>query len=368
MKSYKAIGLMSGTSLDGLDIAYCSFNSNDDKWSYKIINSETISYNDSMKDQLRQAPQLPGKDLVELHNEYGKYIGQQVSLFIEKHNNCKPEFIASHGHTVFHQPEKKYTFQIGSPAAIAAEVKKTVVADFRSLDVALGGQGAPLVPIGDQLLFSDYDFCINLGGFANISFRKNNKLLAFDICPVNFVINKLITEAKIPVSDFFCNNIDSKYLSCDPDGYIASKGKLNMQLLDKLNSISFYKESGPKSLGEEWVKCNMWPVLDNSDKSINDVLNTYYHHVVMQIHNVVENEKGNKILVTGGGAYNKYLVKLLKKHISKEVTIPSKSIIEYKEALIFAFLGLRRIIGLENTISSVTGSNANSIGGCVYLW
>ncbi len=367
MKIYKGIGLMSGTSLDGLDIAYCKFQLNDEKWEYEILHAETYAYTEEWENKLRLAPLLSGRDLILLHNEYGRYLGAQVNKYLSIHKNVEPEFIASHGHTIFHQPEKQMTFQIGNAASIAAETKKTVIADFRSLDVAMGGQGAPLVPIGDTLLFGEYDFCINLGGFANISFKKNNIPLAFDICPANFVINKVILDAKIPVKDFFCISNKSEFLSCDPDGYIASKGKPNMQMLNKLNEIKHYKIPGPKSLGEEWVNENIYPIFKEFNLSIENTLNTFYHHIVMQIQDIVEREEGNKILISGGGAYNKYLIKLLKKHISKNITIPSKKIIEYKEAMIFAFMGLLRILQIENSLSSVTGSSANSIGGSVYL-
>ncbi len=358
---------MSGTSLDGLDIAYCIFKNNDEKWEYEILHAETFPYDKEWETKLKSATELNGRELILLHNEYGKYMGQQVNKFLSKHKDSEPDFIASHGHTVFHQPEKQMTFQIGSPASLAAESGKTVIGDFRTLDVAMGGQGAPLVPIGDIHLFSEYDFCLNLGGFANISFTQKSKAIAYDICAVNFVINKLVIEKKIPLKDYFNCEGDSKYLKCDPDGFIASKGSVNMDLLDKLNNLEHYNTSGPKSLGEEWVVKNIWPILNSYNLSIENTLCTYYHHVAMQIQNTIDKEKGNKVLITGGGAYNKYLIKLLKRHIEKEICIPPKKIIEYKEALIFAFMGLLRTLEKVNSLASVTGSSANNIGGSIMI-
>lgn len=367
MKAYNTIGLMSGTSLDGLDIAYCRFNYIDEKWDYEIVSAETIPYDNHWEERLKNAQTLSGKDLIVLHNDYGKYIGQQVNKYLAKYEISNIDLIASHGHTIFHQPKNQITFQAGNPAFLAAETRSKVIADFRSLDVAMGGQGAPLVPIGDKLLFSEFDFCLNLGGFANISFVKNNKTIAFDICPANFVINKLIIKKKIPLKDYFNCEGSLRYLKCDPDGFIASKGKSNMELLEKLNNLEYYKSKGPKSLGEEWVVENIWPILKSYNLPIENLLNTYYHHIVMQIQNVVDNEKGEKLLITGGGAFNKYLIKLLKRHLGKQICIPSKKIIDYKEALIFAFMGLLRVLEKENSLSSVTGSSADNIGGLVFI-
>jgi len=279
--------------------------------------------------------------------EYGKYIGQQVLNFIEA-NKFKPDFIASHGHTIFHKPDEQLTLQIGDGNTIAAITGYPVVFDFRSLDVSLGGQGAPLVPIGDKLLFGEYDFCLNLGGFANISFEKNNQRMAFDICPVNFVLNHLA---------------EKEHKSFDTDGELAKSGKVNPELLNELNLLAYYKLSSPKSLGREWVEEKVFPLLEKYNLSNIDLISTFTEHVAIQIARVIKNEKGNSLIITGGGAYNKYLIDRIKHHSNIRVLIPEALLVEYKEALVFAFLGLLRLRGEVNCLSSVTGASRDSSTG-----
>ncbi|MFW5773358.1 MAG: anhydro-N-acetylmuramic acid kinase, partial [Tangfeifania sp.] len=187
---YKIIGIMSGTSLDGLDIAAVEFSYNNGNCDFQIIAAETGTYSHDWENRLRKSTELSGEKLIQLHTDYGRFLGKEIKRFI-KRTGFVPELLASHGHTVFHQPEKGFTFQVGSGAHIAAETGITTIADFRTGDVALGGQGAPLVPVGDRLLFSQYESCLNLGGFANISFEKERKRMAFDICPANFILNNL---------------------------------------------------------------------------------------------------------------------------------------------------------------------------------
>ena len=365
MNTYKVIGLMSGTSLDGLDIAYCSLTPPSTplrkgspkeraalKWKYKIIVAETIKYSSHWKAKLDSLTTATAYELALIHSEYGHYIGKQVKRFIDK-NKIKADFISSHGHTVFHQPNNRMTFQIGSGAAIAAECSLPVVCDFRTMDVALGGQGAPLVPIGDQLLFPDYDSCLNLGGFANISFEQNKKQVAFDICPVNIILNTLSLK------------IDQEY---DNKGNTARSGKVNTALLKELNNLSYYKKSGnkPKSLGKEWVIENIFPILKKYNLGVNDMLRTFNEHIAIQIKNTFDKKGHKKILVTGGGTYNDFLIETIRAHTSHQLIIPDKKIIDFKEALIFALLGVLRIREEINSLSSVTGASQNSAGGCIY--
>jgi anhydro-N-acetylmuramic acid kinase len=351
---YKAIGVMSGTSLDGLDIAYCTFTEKNNNWSYRIEKAETIKYSTSWKKQLDNVGEKSALDLAKTNSDYGHYIGKEVYRFIKKYS-LSPDFISSHGHTIFHQADKKITFQIGSGAAIAAECNLPVICDLRSMDVALGGQGAPLVPIGDHFLFSEYDYCLNLGGFANISYTHQKRRIAFDICPVNIVINELANQGG--------KEFDNK-------GSIAQKGKINTKLLKELNAIKFYhqEKSGPKSLGKEWVIKSFYPILSKYKISLSDKLRTITEHIALKIAEATNYKQTakNRLLITGGGVYNDFLLERISAHIDHKIIIPDKKTIEFKEALIFAFLGVLRVSEEVNCLRSVTGALKNNVGGAIY--
>jgi len=349
MEIYKTIGVMSGTSLDGLDIAYCIFIFDDGKWTFQISKATTISYDNELKKSLVDLPKSTSIDLAKTNVDFGYYIGAQINKFIQE-NKFQPDFIASHGHTVFHQPNEKYTLQIGDGNAIAATTGLPVIYDFRSLDMALGGQGAPLVPIGDRLLFDQYDFCLNLGGFANISLEKENRRIAFDICPVNIVLNELAKAE----NELFDNG-----------GKLAESGNVNLELLNELNKLDFYKKNAPKSLGREWVEKNIYPLLKSYNISNIDLLSTYTEHAAIQLANVLNGNHGSSVLITGGGAFNSYLMNRLQSLVSTKIHIPEHSIVEYKEALVFAFLGLLRMRNEINCLSSVTGASRDSSCGLV---
>ncbi len=346
---FKVIGVMSGTSLDGLDIAAVEFVRENDAWKFQIKKAATVNYSNEMEDQLRYAPELSGEDLTRLHFYYGNYIGEQANKFVSD-GNFAPDLIASHGHTVFHRPEEGITLQIGSGEAIARLCGVPTVADFRTGDVLLGGQGAPLVPIGDRLLFSAYDYCLNLGGFANISFEKSGERQAYDVCPVNIVLNAIAQK------------LGKKY---DKNGELGQSGTIDTVLLDQLNSLSFYKMDSPKSLGREWVEAYIDPLLEASSISDRDKLRTYYEHVAIQLAASVSGS--GTMLATGGGAFNSFLMERIRAHTSVELVQPSKEIIDFKEALIFAFLGVLRVLNETNCLASVTGARHDSSSGVVYL-
>jgi anhydro-N-acetylmuramic acid kinase len=350
MESYKAIGVMSGTSVDGLDIVLCEFY-HKDKWKFNIIKSETISYSDEWKNKLLNAPVITGYDLSILHKEFGNFIGKSINEFLQDINE-KIDLIASHGHTVFHQPEKKLTLQIGDGHEIATTTNILTISDFRSLDVALGGQGAPLVPIGDKLLFNSYDFYINLGGFANISFEQKEQRLAYDICPANIILN------------FLANKLNHEY---DKNGALGFLGKLDKQLLNELNKLEYYKKDHPKSLGKEWLIDTFIPVLEKSEISIKDKIRTVYEHIAIQTSNAINTKKRSTSIFTGGGVYNKFLINLIKQKTKSEIIIPEKEIIEFKEALIFAFLGVLKLKNEINSLASVTGAKKDSSGGIIHI-
>lgn len=352
-RNYNVIGVMSGTSLDGLDVAFCRFTFSEIRWFYSIENATTINYNNELKKNLTGIHSQNAEEISFMNVNYGKWIGEKVNEFLKAHSITEIDFISSHGHTVFHQPQKRLTLQIGDGNAIVAETGLTVVSDFRSLDVALGGQGAPLVPVGDDILFSEFDFCLNLGGFANISFNKNGKRIAFDICPVNILLNYLANKKG---KDF------------DKGGEMASHGKLIYPLYKKLNSLEFYKMPHPKSLGREWLEKEVIILIDLNN-SIPDLLYTCCEHIAEQITSVinVNSKKDNSVLITGGGAFNNFLIKKIQEKTDARIIIPATEIINYKEALIFAFLGVLRMENRINVYSGVTGASRDSCSGSV-VW
>jgi len=345
--SILAIGVMSGTSLDGVDIALCRFTESEDDWAYEIIDAQTVSYSNRWIEKLRNAHHLTAFEFLLLHNEYGIYVGKLIQEFLQ--GKEIPQLIASHGHTIFHQPDKKLTFQLGNGASIAAITGITTVSDFRNFDVSLGGQGAPLVPVGDKLLFKEFDYCLNIGGFANISFEEGKTRLAFDICPANIVLNEFAHKNGKPF---------------DEDGQLGASGTVNNELLKKLDNLDYYLRVPPKSLGREWSDNHIIPLLSNSGISIEDQAATFYEHIADQISRATYS--GGKILVTGGGAKNKYLIRKLKSNTLCQIILPCQELIDYKEALIFAFLGVRAVKREVNVLSSVTGACRDHIGGIIY--
>ena len=352
MVLYNVIGTMSGTSLDGLDIAHCSFTFSENKWTFKINEAQTIQFPNKLTEKLKSAINSSGLDLMKLHNELGNFIGEGVNNFILSENINKSEVncIASHGHTIFHQPEINLTTQIGNGANISAITNLPVISDFRTSDIALGGQGAPLVPIGDQLLFSEYDYCINLGGIANISFQENEQRLAFDICPVNIVLNKLSLELELPY---------------DKNGDLAKSGNINTELLELLNKLDYYQKAAPKSLGLEYIENNVFPIIESSPISTEDKLRTFVEHISIQISKNIKSTN-KEVLLTGGGTFNTFLAERIKANTNNNIIITSNQIIDFKEALIFAFLGVLRLRNEPNCLKSVTGASHNNIGGCIY--
>jgi anhydro-N-acetylmuramic acid kinase len=347
--SIKTIGLMSGTSLDGLDIVAAEFTKSNHKWNYEIMAAETVSYTENWQKRLENAHTLPGKELIELHNAYGVLTGRLVSRFMNT-NSYFPDIIASHGHTVFHQPSAGLSFQIGNGIFIAKETKTLTIADFRQDDVALGGEGAPLVPAGDRLLFPEYTYCLNLGGFANISFEKNGKRIAFDICPVNFVLN------------YLAKKIGFQY---DNNGEIGKRGKADQNLIYSLNQLDYYRQPPPKSLGREWTEQFFIPLLSASQISVYDQMRSVYEHIAVQTVKVIEDDNAS-VLITGGGAYNKFLTDYLAQYTNARLFIPDDQLIKFKEALVFAFLGLLRYFGEINCYSSVTGAKQDTSAGVIF--
>jgi anhydro-N-acetylmuramic acid kinase len=368
---YNVIGLMSGSSLDGLDIAFVEFTETAGKWNYEIECAACIEYENEWIEKLKNAIHFSAFDYQLLHTDYGRFLGTKVKEFIEKFQlQHRISLISSHGHTTFHFPEKKMTHQLGDGAAIAAETQLPVVTDLRSLDIAFGGQGAPIVPLGEKLLFPEYHYFLNIGGIANVSFNSKqtniddsylatDELIAFDICSANRVLNMLSSEKNKPY---------------DEDGKMASAGKINERLLQKLNVLDYYLLPHPKSLANSFGTDVIFPLIKSFNLSTEDSLRTYVEHISIQIKNSLQScfskTEVQQLMITGGGAFNTFLMQRISRHLEEinfEIFIPADEVVIYKEALIMALLGTLRWREQDTILSSVTGASRNSIGGALWL-
>ncbi len=349
--SYQVTGLMSGSSLDGVDLAFCELYNRGTKWEYRIIAAENIPYPADLHSQLLAAHTWTEKELRALDLQMGEFYGQLLSEFHQKHQ-LKPVLISSHGHTILHEPGKGITLQVGNGQLMADITGTMVIGDFRSQDVMQGGQGAPLAPVGDLLLFSRYESCLNLGGIANISMDDSRGVrMAFDICPVNMVLNWLAGK---------------RGLEMDRDGEIARLGTVDPQLLSTLNSLDFYQTTPPKSLGREWFIQQLIPLLTGSRLSIETLMATSVEHIAIQIDRVIRKYGITSLLVTGGGALNAALIERLRSRTVARVVIPESDLIHFKEALIFALLGVLRFRKEINCIASVTGGRKDLSAGRIF--
>lgn len=355
-KTFRVLGLMSGTSLDGVDLAMCSFRKDGREWSYRIESAVTIPYPAKWQNKLSHAHMLGAEDFVRLHSEYGRYLGSLVNDFRSRRRLGKPDALASHGHTIFHQPssDAPFNFQLGDGLAVHAVTGLPVIWDFRSLDVQLGGQGAPLVPIGDRLLFSDYTCCVNLGGISNISMERKRKRVAWDICFVNMVLNHIAQQTGKPF---------------DRNGAMARRGTLIPELMTALEQLYKNVNSRP-SLGREDFERDILPLLKKG--SVQDQARTFTEFAASQVADAIGEAPGGKVLLTGGGTHNGFLLERIAGNL--EVRLPRKKftidaaddrLIDFKEALIFAFLGVLRITGTPNALASVTGARRDSVCGQV---
>ncbi|HEY1096366.1 MAG TPA: anhydro-N-acetylmuramic acid kinase [Alphaproteobacteria bacterium] len=351
---YRVIGLMSGSSLDGLDIACCDFSQVDGTWRFSIPHAVCKPYSDGWVKRLREAHHMAGKDLWQLHVDFGRYSGEAVRDFIAEHKIADTMLVGSHGHTVFHFPQDGFTTQIGDGAALAVAAGIPVACDFRSTDIARGGQGAPLVPIGDKLLFGDYKFLLNLGGIANVT-MQGNETVAFDICSANQVLN------------FYAYQKGQVF---DKDGAFAAQGKFDQSLFDALNALDYHKQPYPKSLDNGYSRDVIIPLMEKTHLSVEDKLHTFCEHIAYQIAAAIKampHAASDKLMASGGGVFNSHLMERIKHYAPVMVVRPDDAIIHYKEALVFAFIGLLRWLGEENVLASVTGAKGNSIAGAIYL-
>ncbi|MBS3913010.1 MAG: anhydro-N-acetylmuramic acid kinase [Bacteroidetes bacterium] len=349
----KVVGIMSGTSMDGVDLCLAEISESNGSWDYKILARETVPFEEKWRVRLSQLRYQNSEVYVKTDIFFGKYLGELVNNFLQK-NNESAELVASHGHTVFHDPAGWITSQAGDGATLSATSGLPVVSNFRRADVALGGQGAPLVGIGDDIFFGEYDACLNLGGFCNISANIEGKRIAYDVAPCNIILNRLARDR------------GQKY---DVNGQIAEAGEVIYPLLNDLNEIPFYKKSWPKSLGREWINKEFWYIVRDFDSEpLENRMKTLVMHIAQQVANTIdhlfgENGNGKKILVTGGGANNLCLVDYLRSESDAEIVIPENDIVEYKEALVFGLLGAMRVKNITNTQGSATGAKASTIAG-----
>ncbi len=339
---------MSGSSLDGIDLALCDLRIEDGRWKYRIEKAETVGYDDDLRSKLIAVMEGTALDLARLDVELGRMIGETCNEFLAGE---KADLISSHGHTIFHKPDEGLTTQIGSGAQIAAITGITTVCDLRSMDVALGGQGAPLVPLGEKLLFPEHDTFLNLGGIANIAVHRADRLIGYDIGPCNMALN------------FLSQLVGKMY---DEGGRIAAAGTMIPELFDRLEALEFYSLAPPRSLGREWFDEQLAPLIDEHKWSIHDRMRTVAEHIASQIAKELRRHSTGSVMITGGGAYNSFLIKQIQKMSGSKIKLPEKDLIEFKEALIFALLGVLRLRGEVNVLASVTGARVGSVGGAVY--
>lgn len=356
MKKYNVVGVMSGTSMDGLDIAHVTLEEQESgKWSYSLNAATTISYGEKWRLRLSKLRHQNSLVFHKTDRFYGQYIGESIQSFLDV-NKLTADLIASHGHTVFHQPENNITVQIGDGNSIYAYTNVPCVTNFRALDVILGGEGAPLVGVADQMLFGEYDMCLNLGGFANISADINGNRVAYDVGPCNIVLNRIARE------------FDQEF---DKDGEIAERGTINYDLLDELNNVEYYSYEPPKSLGREWISTHFWDRVRSSEATKEDKMKTLVDHIAQQIGQSIDdlssgNAAGKKVFITGGGAFNKSLITHIRNHTEAEVIVPDDAMVDYKEALAFALLGLLRVQNKINVYNVATGASMSSVSGSLH--
>lgn len=355
MTEYKVIGVMSGTSMDGVDLVHCTLHQSNGNWNYKINAAKTIDYDEKWRLRLSKLRSQSAYNFVRTDRYYGEYLGLLINDFLNE-TGLQADLISSHGHTIFHQPENNITTQIGDGNAISAITGIPSVTNFRAMDVILGGQGAPLVGIGDKLLFGDYDMCLNIGGFANISANVEGNYVAYDICPANILLNRIARE------------FDMEF---DEDGKIAETGKIDYDLLGDLNTIPYYKQPYPKSLGREWINQNFWGIVRESKIEKQDKMKTLVDHIAGQIgQNIDDLADGDsskiRVLATGGGVLNPVLIDYIKSNTDAEIVVPDVQLINYKEALVFALMGVLRVKNQPNVLASFTGADSDSVSGSLH--
>lgn len=345
---YNVIGVMSGSSLDGVDLALCELGIEGGCWSYNIAEARTVPFSNSFQQRLADAMQGSALEAARLHRDLGDLIGIACKDLLAGRT---VDLIASHGHTLFHKPEEGLTTQIGCGARIAAATGAPVVNDFRTMDVALGGQGAPLVPLGERLLFPEYKAFLNIGGICNIALHGPERVVGYDVCIGNQALNYLANEAG---------------MAYDADGGLARSGRIIPELLQTLNALPFHHQEPPRSLGREWFDEQVKPLIARIEPPLADRLATVVEHIAQQVMMALEGTK-DPVLVTGGGAHNGFLMERLRSVCDAPIELPDRATVGFKEALVFALLGVLRLRGEVNCMASVTGATRDSAAGAIHL-
>lgn len=367
MKQYSVIGTMSGSSLDGLDIAWAYYNLTDEDTSLSVHctlkAAVTIPFNDEWIARLRALPSGSAYELAWAHTHFGRYCGTLIRQQMDEWQ-VLPDFIASHGHTIFHYPQAQFTTQIGCGAAIATATGVPTVCDFRTHDISIGGQGTPLAPIADKYLFGGYDFYLNIGGIANISCNVGGKFIAFDTSAANQLLNALARQVG---------------LEYDKDACISYGGQCNEDLLARLRAYPYQHTVYPKSLDNNQIKNDLLPiVLENAKLSVPDTMRTVVEWIAYEVAKSIEQiqtiekleVKQRTLFISGGGGYHPLLVERIKAYCAAQniqVHIPEQQVIAYKEALLMGLVGVLRIENKPNCLASVTGAAYNSVGGAIYM-
>lgn len=348
---------MSGSSLDGLDIGIIDIIKKGNELSYEVIRCDTIEYSTEWKKSLTSLPNASAKELANNDMAYSRYMSELIRSFLKEEDQI--DYVSLHGHTLFHEPENGFTYQLGNGGVLSARLGLPVVCDFRSKDIGLGGKGTPLAPIVDSYFYNEYEVLINLGGICNLTFLSKKETIAWDVCPCNQLLNFLSEKMN---------------LAYDKDGLIARNGKLNLDFLNILEKNPYYSEKYPKSLDNQYIKQNIIRELDSYTIPLEDQLHTTCIFVARQIKAAIQMAVKSlevawpeKILITGGSAHNAFLIQCIKEHCAPSVvSIPDETIINYKEIILMALCAYLRVNNQENTLSEVTGSSRNSIGGAIY--
>lgn len=358
---YYALGLMSGSSLDGLDIAYAALDWRDGHLlDWRLLVADTLPFSEQWQARLLHLPQQDALTFAKTHVYFGRYMADLVQAFRQRHRPARIDFIASHGHTIFHQPDKYLTTQIGDGAALSALTGLPVICDFRTMDVALGGEGAPLAPLADRYLFAGYDFYLNIGGIANLSSNSTGDWIGFDVCPANQVLNLLAQQ------------VGAEY---DHNGDLARQGQVLEPLLQRVRDFDFYRKSYPKSLGNEWIRAHVLPIYLEYEGRVEDKLATACAHIALELAQSIQRILTNspspktspKLLATGGGAFNGYLMERLRASLpAVELVVPAPEIVQFKEALLMALLGVLRLNQTPNSLRSITRAKRDTVNGAIY--
>lgn len=355
--SDKFIGLMSGTSLDGIDAIVCEFSP-----TIQSIATHHHPFDPSLKQDLQRLS-LPGDDAIDVlgkaQTELGHVLADAVLALLDKANLSATDIraIGSHGHTIRHRPggHHPFTIQIGDPNIIAARTGIATIADFRRADMALGGQGAPLAPAFHRAFFPLPATVLNLGGIANISIVGTETEVGFDTGPANTLL------------DAWCKQ--HRGLDYDDQGSWARSGQVCERLLQSLLADPYFKQAPPKSTGKEYFHLD-WLAQQLSSQSAEDVQASLLELTAKTIADAFSAQQiTGEIIVCGGGAHNVYLLERLQAHLPACTLSMSDDFgigVDWVEAAGFAWLAQQRVLNQAIQLQTVTGASAPVRLGAIY--